>query len=70
MGGRRRKQIERAVASYEPRPVALLNDGSASEALGMLVSGFSVREVAERFGTSVWCIYDLRHGRTHEHLPR
>jgi hypothetical protein len=26
--------------------------------------------VAERFGTSIWCIYDLRLGRTHAHLAR
>ena len=28
------------------------------------------RDVAERFGTSIWCIYDLRLGRTHAHLDR
>jgi hypothetical protein len=29
-----------------------------------------VRRVAERFGASIWCIYDLRLGRTHTHLER
>lgn len=70
MSRRRRAQIDRAIDSYDPRPVALLDDAGALEALGMLASGSSVREVAERFGTSVWCIYDLRGGRTHKHLPR
>ena len=32
--------------------------------------GDSVRQVAERLGTSIWCIADLRIGRTHAHLPR
>ena len=35
-----------------------------------LPKGESVRQVAERFGTSIWCIYDLRLGRTHTHLAR
>jgi len=70
MGRRRQMQIDRAVASYDPRPVALLTDRSALQALRMLASGSSVREVAAEFGTSVWCIYDLRGGRTHKHLPR
>lgn len=70
MGERRRMQIDRAVASYEPKPVALLDDAAAQRALGLLASGSSVREVAERFGTSVWCMYDLRGGRTHKHLAR
>ncbi len=70
MGTRRRAQIDRALASYDPKPVALLDDAGALEALGMLAGGSSVRGVAERFGTSVWCIYDLRGGRTHKHLPR
>ena len=30
----------------------------------------SVKSVAERFGVSVWCIYDLRLGRTFKHLAR
>lgn len=70
MGDRRRRQIDRAVASYSPKPMALLDDAAALEALGLLAVGCSVREVAERFGTSVWCIYDLRGGRTHKHLAR
>jgi len=63
-------QIDRAVASYDPRPVALLDDAGALRALQMLSRGHSVREVAAAFGTSVWCIYDLRGGRTHKHLSR
>lgn len=70
MGERRRAQIDRALGSYDPRPVALLGDDGASSALALLASGSSVRDVAERFGTSIWCIYDLRGGRTHKHLPR
>jgi hypothetical protein len=70
MGARRRAQIERAVASHGPDPRRRLDDASAVEALAHLANGESVRAVAERFGTSVWCIYDLRLGRTHAHLPR
>lgn len=70
MGRRRRVQIDRALASYDPKQIALLDDSGARQALRMLASGSSVREVAEQFGTSVWCIYDLRGGRTHKHLPR
>jgi hypothetical protein len=70
MSQRRRMQIDRAVASYDPRPVALLDDTDALGALRMLSCGHSVREVAAAFGTSVWCIYDLRGGRTHKHLSR
>jgi hypothetical protein len=29
--------------------------------------GESVKQVAEPFGTSIWCIYDLGLGRTHAH---
>ncbi len=68
MGQRRRMQIDRAVASHAPNPTAVLNDVTALEALRLLASGRSVREVAE--GTSIWCIYDLRGGRTHRHRPR
>jgi hypothetical protein len=70
MGHRRQRQIDRALASYEPRPSALLDDLSAHAALALLRSGSSVREVAGRYGVSVWCIYDLRSGRTHKHLAR
>ena len=70
LGRRRQTQIDRAMASYDPKPAGLLNDESAREALRLLASGESVREVAERFGASVWCIYDLRGGRTHKHLTR
>jgi hypothetical protein len=70
MGTRRQAQIDRAIASYGPDPRRLLDDKRATEALGRLARGESVREVAERFGTSIWCIYDLRLGRTHAHLER
>lgn len=70
MGDRRRQQIDRALASYEPRPTELFDDDAARRALDLLAAGSSVREVAEPFGTSVWCIYDLRGGRTRNHLPR
>jgi hypothetical protein len=47
-----------------------LDDEKATEALARLAKGESVRQVAERFGTSIWCIYDLRLGRTYAHLQR
>jgi hypothetical protein len=70
MGIRRPEQIDRAIASHGPDPRQLLNDERAEEALARLARGESVRQVAERFGTSIWCIYDLRLGRTHAHLSR
>jgi hypothetical protein len=70
MGQRRRSQIDRAVRSYAPRDRALLDDEMAAEAIELLVDGASVRDVAEKFGTSIWCIYDLRLGRTHKSLNR
>jgi hypothetical protein len=70
MGTRRREQIDRAIACHGPDPRQLLNDERAAEALGRLARGESVRQVAAHFGTSIWCIYDLRLGRTHAHLPR
>jgi transposase len=70
MGRRRRQQIDRAIASYGPDPRRLLTDERATEALARLARGESVRQVAERFGASIWCIYDLRLGRTHGHLAR
>jgi hypothetical protein len=70
MGYRRQQQIDRAVASYAPDPTRLLDDARAAEALTRMARGGSVREVAEHFGTSIWCMYDLRSGRTHRHLPR
>jgi hypothetical protein len=70
MGSRRQEQIDRAIASHGPDPRRLLSDDGAAEALARLARGESVREVAERFGTSIWCIYDLRLGRTHTHLSR
>jgi hypothetical protein len=70
MGARRQAQIDRAIASYAPRPTALLNDETARAALDALADGEMVGVVAERFGVSVWCIYDLRLGRTFKHLGR
>jgi hypothetical protein len=70
MGERRRAQIDRAIASYAPDPRRVMNDSAATEALRRLADGESVKEVAERFGTSIWSIYDLRLGRTYAHLPR
>jgi hypothetical protein len=70
MGMRRREQIDRALASYAPDPRRVLDDTRAGEALRRLAAGESVEEVAERFGTSIWSIYDLRSGRTSAHLPR
>jgi hypothetical protein len=70
MGLRRQAQIDRALACYAPRPSALLTDDTARGALGALAAGDSVKVVAERFGVSVWCIYDLRLGRTFKHLSR
>jgi hypothetical protein len=70
MGARRRQQIDRAIASRGPDPTRLLDDQRAADALLRLSRGEPVRAVADRFGTSVWCIYDLRLGRTHRHVPR
>jgi hypothetical protein len=70
MGSRRQAQIDRAVASYAPRPVAILDDVTAYQALTALASGATVKEVAARFGVTIWCIYDLRLGRTFRHLER
>ncbi len=30
----------------------------------------SVKDVADRFGTTIWTMYDLRLGRTYKHLRR
>jgi hypothetical protein len=68
MGSRRQAQIDRALASYAPRPVALLTDEAARAALNALQAGDSVKAVAARLGVSIWCIYDLRLGRTFGHL--
>ena len=70
MGSRRQAQIDRALASYAPRPVALLTDEAAQAALDALAGDATVKSVAQRFGVSVWCIYDLRLGRTFKHLAR
>ncbi len=70
MGQRRQMQIDQAVASYAPGQVALLDDDAARRALALLAGGASVKDVAARFGTSIWCIYDLRGGRTLKRLPR
>jgi hypothetical protein len=70
MGARRRQQIDRALACYDPRPRSILDDDAARRALRALASGESVKAVAARLGVSVWCIYDLRLGRTFKHLER
>jgi hypothetical protein len=70
MGTRRRAQIDRALASFGPDPRRLLDSARAVDALRRLAAGESVKAVAERFGTTIWCIYDLRAGRTHADVPR
>ena len=70
MGARRRGQIDRALASHGSDPTRRLDDQRATQALEGLAGGESVGDVAKRFGCSVWCIYDLRLGRTHRHLGR
>jgi hypothetical protein len=70
LGRRRQAQVDRALACYDPRDPALLSEAQAGEALRALAAGATVKAVAERFGTSIWCIYDLRLGRTHRHVPR
>jgi hypothetical protein len=70
MGARRQGQIDRALASYDPRPSAVLTDDTARAALRALASGDSVKAVASHHRVSVWCIYDLRLGRTFKHLAR
>jgi hypothetical protein len=70
MGSRRRAQIDHALACYDPRPTAVLTDETARAALDMLVRGHTVKAVAARLGVTIWCIYDLRLGRTFKHLSR
>jgi hypothetical protein len=70
LGRRRQVQLDRALACYDPRSSSLLDEAQVVEALQALAAGAKVREVAERFGTSIWCIYDLRLGRTYKHVPR
>jgi hypothetical protein len=70
MGVRRQAQIARALASYAPRATAVLTEGTAGAALNALAGGDPVKVVAERLGVSIWCIYDLRLGRTFKHLRR
>jgi hypothetical protein len=50
--------------------VALLSEDTARAALRALSHGATVKSVAARFGVSIWCIYDLRLGRTFKHLDR
>jgi hypothetical protein len=68
MGERRQGQIDRALDCYEWKSNQRLNDVGARRALSLLEEGKTVREVAHLLGVSVWCIYDLRSGRTHKHL--
>lgn len=70
VGERRRWQIDRAIASYDPRSNRRLDDAKALAALQMLAEGQPVQIVAKHFSVTAWCIYDLRLGRTHRHLPR
>lgn len=70
LGERRTAQVDRALASYDPRPTSKLTAEDAAEALGRLRDGETVAQVAERFSVSIWCIYDLRLGRTHRDLKR
>jgi hypothetical protein len=44
--------------------------GPRAVVLTMLAAGGSIKEVAERFRTSIWTMYDLRGGRSYRHLPR
>jgi hypothetical protein len=52
------------VASYSCLSNKRLDDGAAREARALLAGKIPVHEVAKRFCVSVWCIYDLRLGRT------
>lgn len=70
LGLRRQAQVRRALACYAPKGRTILTEGKDRQALAMLAAGLPVKRVAERFGVSVWCIYDLRSGRTHRHLAR
>ena len=70
LGERRTAQVDRALASYVCRSNRVLDDSKAQGALDLLAEGLPVRDVAARYGTSIWCIYDLRLGRTHRHLDR
>ena len=70
LGRRRRAQVDRALSSYAPRATRRLDGAGAVRALDQLERGRSVRAVAVDLGVSVWCIYDLRAGRTHKHLER
>lgn len=70
MGRRRQQQIDDALASYAPCDRTLLDHARATEAVALLAAGVSVSDVATRFGTTVWCIYDLRLGRTHKGIDR
>lgn len=70
LGTRRREQVDRALASHRPDPRRVMFDEQAREALEMLQNGASVKQVAARFGVTVWSIYDLRSNRTFRHLSR
>jgi hypothetical protein len=70
MGERRQAQIDRALASYKSKSNERLYDWRARRGLELLAEGKTVKEVAGLLGVSIWCIYDLRLGRTHKHLRR
>jgi hypothetical protein len=70
MGERRQAQIDRALASYKSNSNERLYDWRARRGLELLAKGKTVKEVAGLLDVSIWCIYDLRLGRTHKHLSR
>jgi hypothetical protein len=70
MGERRQRQIERALRCYEPLTTRILSDADVAVAIAMLAAGRTVREVAEHFVVSIWCVYDLKLGRTHKDADR
>jgi hypothetical protein len=70
LGARRQGQIDRALACYDPRSSYKLTPEDVRAALADLAAGVSVASVADRFSVSVWCIYDLRLGRTHREIER
>jgi hypothetical protein len=60
-----------AAGVRHPPPVRrALTDEQAITALALIAGGASDRSVAEKLGTSRWCVRDLRRGRSYRHLPR
>lgn len=52
------------------RPTDKLDEARAREALGLLATGKTPVEVAERLGVSKWTIYTLSRGESHRWLER